>query len=240
MLPSWTRIVVLFLLLLAGLTAFAPAGLADPPGPGDADGEPVAEAPREAGGSSRQPLHAVVRDGNTEAISFMLLAVLLGFSAFAVLLLTAALAPEATATLIAQAPGSFPRRLLVGAANVLFIFVAIKISRNLLAIPMVPFLVVLFVLGLLVLCEEVGRRIERVAGREGNRLARMGAGWSVLYLAAWFPVIGWFVVAPVLALTAVGTTMLWLLTRRAKPMATAETAPTQESKPAGSDVPTGV
>lgn len=218
-------LLVLVFLLVGAAALFAQDNPPHDGQPQFQSGPEPSEVPPQHGGSAQG------HEGNLQAISIMLLALLLGLCSFAVLTLVIALAPERTAAIVASAPGSFLMRFLVGVANSAFVLVLIKASHNVLAIPIVPFLLVLFVMGLFVLSDEVGKRLQIVTGAEWNRLTRLGAGWTTLYLASWFPVLGWFVIAPVTALTAVGTMLLWLLTKRV-PEAPVAAAPASTPPPA--------
>jgi hypothetical protein len=219
--------------LALGITlgARAPAPSADPP---QNDAPPAAETPAQSAEPPAQnapPSSRVVhvRDRHTELGALMLLAVLLLFAGFAVLVLVVVLAPDVTAALALEGRGSLPKRFFVGVANVLFLVILSKVTLDVLAVVIVPFLAVTLLLGLAVLSDEVGRRIQRVAGADWNRLTRMGAGWATLYLAGWFPVAGWFVVAPVTLGVAWGTAILWLLARR--PAAPTAAAPPPAATP---------
>ncbi len=221
---AWLLWLVLF------LAGFTPGPAADPPPDGTPPVQAEGPAPRDAEPAAPAMPPRNPRDHDGEAIAIMMLGVLLLFSGFAVLVLVVVLAPDVTAMLAAEVKGSFFKRFFVGVANVLFLLAVVKITRNVAGIVIVPFLVILLLLGLVVLSDEVGRRVQHASGAEWNRIRRMAAGWTTLYLAAWFPFVGWFLVAPVATFTAVGTVMLWLLTKRARPAAPpappAETAET--------------
>jgi len=51
----------------------------------------------------------------------------------------------------------------------------------------------------------VGDRLEALHGREISGLARTSLGTTVAVTAGWFPVLGWFLVIPTLALLAFGS-----------------------------------
>lgn len=63
----------------------------------------------------------------------------------------------------------------------------------------------LLVPGLAAGAEDLGRRLFWASGKEGSRAAHLAAGWTVYVFGSAFPVIGWFVVGPYVALSGVGS-----------------------------------
>lgn len=61
--------------------------------------------------------------------------------------------------------------------------------------------------------ENVGRKIYLVAGREGNRVTHVLAGWPVFAFACCVPILGWFLILPFGALTGLGSFIVSLFRR---------------------------
>lgn len=179
-----------------------PTGEGEPPA---AEGHETAPAP---------VVHRHAPDAGDQALIGAGIVLLCLLSGYCLLALAVAYFPDLTARLASDSSGSFLKRFLVGAANTAFLFILGKASGNTLFVFILPALALLFVAGLIALCDHVGRKLQLVADAEWNRLTRLGVGWTTLYFAGWFPFLGWFVLAPVIALTAIGTAILWLLRRR--------------------------
>jgi len=133
---------------------------------------------------------------------------------FALLGLLMVIGPDYTERMTAHAPGSFRKRFFVGVVNTVFLVFLAAAMKG----PPAVLLVALFFPGLLILSDETGRRIARIAGRDAGRWTRLATGWSLLYVASCFPFLGWFLVGPVVGLTAVGAALLWFLSKKPAPV----------------------
>jgi hypothetical protein len=60
----------------------------------------------------------------------------------------------------------------------------------------------------------VGDRLERLHGRPMSGLVRVALGTLVAVLAAWFPVLGWCLVVPLLLLASFGSAVTAMLPGR--------------------------
>ncbi len=71
--------------------------------------------------------------------------------------------------------------------------------------------------GLAASSEDIGRRLYWACGREGSRLTHLFAGWAVLIPAACLPFVGWFVVAPYVVVSGLGSLLVGAIRRESAP-----------------------
>jgi len=194
--------------------------------------------PAMAAGEDGIEVHRHAPNAGDQVMIGAAIVILCFLSGFCLLTLLVLYLPDVTHRLVAEASGSFLKRFLVGAFNTGFLLLLGAITRWTLGIFIIPFLVLCGVGGLLVLCDDAGRRLQLAADAEWNRLRRMGAGWTVIYFACWFPYFGWFVVTPIVLLTAAGTSYLWLFRKRAAAAAPASVgAPAPDPTAPGAAAP---
>ncbi|MBI2901741.1 MAG: hypothetical protein HYY17_16270 [Planctomycetes bacterium] len=62
--------------------------------------------------------------------------------------------------------------------------------------------------GLAAASEDVGRRLFWACGREGSRAAHLLAGWTLFFLSACVPFVGWFVILPYVLLSGLGSILV--------------------------------
>ncbi len=67
--------------------------------------------------------------------------------------------------------------------------------------------------------EDIGRRLYWACGKEGSRAAHLAGGWLVFAFASLFPVIGWFVIFPYVAISGVGSLAVGAFSSRKGPAA---------------------
>ena len=77
---------------------------------------------------------------------------------------------------------------------------------------------VILILALASAAEDIGRRLFWACGKEGTRASHLASGWLVFAFAASLPVLGWFVIAPYVALSGLGSVVVGMLPSR-KPAA---------------------
>jgi hypothetical protein len=83
-----------------------------------------------------------------------------------------------------------------------------------LGIPWALMATLLGTLGLAAASEDLGRRLFWTCGGEGNRATHILSGWAVMGLASSVPFLGWFVIAPYLVLSGVGSIVVGMVTAR--------------------------
>lgn len=93
--------------------------------------------------------------------------------------------------------------------------VAFKLLEHARAAAFMVFTVclVLVLLSITSVAENVGRKIYLMAGREGNRITHVLAGWPAFAFACCVPILGWFLILPFGALTGLGSFLLSLVRR---------------------------
>ena len=64
---------------------------------------------------------------------------------------------------------------------------------------------VALVLGFAAASEDIGRRLFWACGKEGSRATHMAAGWIVFAFGSLFPVLGWFIILPWVAVSGLGS-----------------------------------
>ncbi len=83
-------------------------------------------------------------------------------------------------------------------------------------------LVVFAVLGLVPFCEDLGRRLAWLRGREGSRVGHLATGWLVFLAASAVPFLGWFVILPFGLLSGLGSLLVGFVTPPDGPRAAPE------------------
>ena len=125
------------------------------------------------------------------------------------------LAPEVTRRAAARVGAEPVRSFFTGLAAagvILLLAVAVKAAHPL-AVVALPVVALAGVGGAAAAAEDAGRRTLLLAGREGSRLSRAAAGWALWVAAAAVPVLGWFLLGPVLLIQGVGGFVHALVTR---------------------------
>ena len=153
-------------------------------------------------------------------IGFVLMATL-GIVAVggALQLLAMVIAPDMTS----RSSGALRRHnfvsFAVGAAIGLAMIAAGAVCKAIpiLALPWIAIASTLGGVGLTAASEDLGRRLFWTCGREGNRATHILSGWSVMALASCLPVLGWFVIAPYLVFSGIGSVAVGLFTGRGEP-----------------------
>ena len=70
---------------------------------------------------------------------------------------------------------------------------------------------VALVLGFAAASEDIGRRLFWACGKEGSRATHLAAGWLVFAFGSLFPVLGWFVILPWVAISGLGSLVVGAL-----------------------------
>jgi len=83
-------------------------------------------------------------------------------------------------------------------------------AQILVAVNLLVFAVILIV-ALASAAEDIGRRLYWACGKEGSRASHLAAGWLVFAFGASFPVLGWFVILPYVALSGLGSVVVSLV-----------------------------
>jgi YHS domain-containing protein len=178
----------------------APEKEAETPPPAYDENAPIKNADwRNLMNSARQ-----VREA---AMTMMVLAVTL-FSILVLgglVLFTAGLAPNAVARSSVATRDHPIRSFLVG-ATVLFVGgLAMAVTKGILGVVIAPVLTAALLIGLAGVSEHLGRNLWHLAGKEGNRVGHIAAGWGTFALVAVVPLVGWFGFLPYYAAVGVGS-----------------------------------
>lgn len=72
-------------------------------------------------------------------------------------------------------------------------------------------LAIFFLVGLAAASEDIGRRLFWASGNEGSRTTHLAVGWSVFFVSACVPIVGWFVILPYVALSGLGSILVGAL-----------------------------
>lgn len=146
----------------------------------------------------------------------------------ALLLLTVFLVPGITDRGAARVQRMPFRSFLAGLpVTALFLYLGRVVERHHVhPMILVPFLVI-FLAGTTVVAQDLGRRTYALAGRGGSRLGSLLAGWSLFLTAYAIPVLGWFVVGPILLTAGTGGLLMELVARPTEP----KSAPAPSSPP---------
>lgn len=72
--------------------------------------------------------------------------------------------------------------------------------------------------------EDVGRRLFWACGKEGSRASHLASGWLVFAFGSSFPVIGWFLIFPYVALSGLGSLVVGALSSRGGPASSPKAA----------------
>ncbi len=166
---------------------------------GPADWKEISEAVKQFAGSATVLL-AVILFG---ALGW-------GFLGFVV-----AISPNLTERVGKALHASRLKCFLIGTCAFLFSASLVHVSHRRLGVIIGPLLLVALAWGLCGVCEDVGRRAFMLSSRDPGRFAKMSLGWPVFYLASLFPVVGWFLVFPVLSLSGLGAFCIALMSRAA-------------------------
>ncbi|MBI3272496.1 MAG: hypothetical protein HYZ53_26125 [Planctomycetes bacterium] len=159
-------------------------------------------------------------------------------SMLALVALVAATAPATTSRIAAEFRASQAKCFLLGLVNALFLLFLLVLTRGKLAFVVVPLLALLLLLGTTAVSDELGQRVLALTRSDLSRLGRLLLGASVFYLASLFPVVGWFVVFPYLALTGCGACIAWLFSQRPpEPGAASAAAPAGGTSPPADGAP---
>ena len=120
--------------------------------------------------------------------------------------------------------GSMRERFIVcSGAGLVINLIALLLVGALQAVPALN-VVVISLFGCAVLVgwssasEDIGRRLFWISGREGSRASHLAAGWLVFVYASSFPILGWFVIFPVVTWAGLGSLAMSLF-RPPKPEA---------------------
>lgn len=165
---------------------------------------------------AESPLERLV---NGLVVLILLLLVSLCLVGFMIVLAT--LLPGATARSKAALLRSPWRAFLIGLANYLFIggISLVLLSTEieplvLVGLLLAAFLVSITVIGLGGLAVLVGERLAQLSQQESSRLKQLIQGTLVIELAGLLPLLGWFVLAPILLMVCFGAAVLGWRNRR--------------------------
>jgi hypothetical protein len=151
--------------------------------------------------------------------AFLAGAIVLYACGLALILTASFLAPGLTRRGAERLEASPLRALLVGIlADAAFVLLVALLSpvpaiARIAAVVVLPVLVILVLGGATVVSQDLGRRAFALGGRPGTRLGRLAAGWGIWLSAGGAPLIGWFVVGPVLLTLGFGGFLLAVFSR---------------------------
>lgn len=120
-------------------------------------------------------------------------------------LFTAGLAPNAVARSSVATRDHPVRAFFIGAVVLSLGTIATVVTKGLLGIVIAPVLVSALLIGLAGVSEHLGRNLWHLAGKEGNRIGHIAAGWGTFSLVALVPLVGWFGFLPYYASVGVGS-----------------------------------
>lgn len=101
----------------------------------------------------------------------------------------------------------------LGIGGLLFLGIALGKKAPLLGAICLFDLVAFGLCGLVPFCEDLGRRIWWLRGREGSRVGHLVTGWPVFFTASCVPFLGWFLILPFGVLTGLGSLLVGAFTR---------------------------
>ncbi|MEK7468181.1 MAG: hypothetical protein AAB074_12275 [Planctomycetota bacterium] len=120
-------------------------------------------------------------------------------------LFTAGLAPNAVARSSVATRDHPVRCFAIGAVVLVLGGLATALTKGLLGIVVAPVLTAALLIGLAGVSEHLGRNLWHLAGKEGNRVGHIAAGWGSFALVAVVPLVGWFGFLPYYASVGVGS-----------------------------------
>lgn len=120
-------------------------------------------------------------------------------------LFTAGLAPNAVARSSVATRDHPVRCFAIGAVVLVLGGLATAMTKGLLGIVVAPVATAALLIGLAGVSEHLGRNLWHLAGKEGNRVGHIAAGWGTFALVAVVPLVGWFGFLPYYASVAVGS-----------------------------------
>jgi hypothetical protein len=134
----------------------------------------------------------------------------------ALLLFTSAVAPQATARASVAVRDHPIRSFGVGIATIGVGTLLAALTAGVAGILLLPVFTAALFIGLAGVSEHIGRNVTHLAGKEGNRVGHLAAGWSVFSLVSLCPFIGWFGFFPYYTGAAVGAFFTTILGGRAR------------------------
>lgn len=160
---------------------------------------------------------------NGVALLILLLVVGVCFVAFMAVL--TALLPKAADQSQAALYRTPWRAFFIGLANYLFLGLISLVLFDtgidvlgLVGLILVTFLAVVSVLGLTGLIRLTGERLAGLHSREFSSVKEIAWGAAALFLATLLPIVGWFLLAPVLLMVSFGAAVLaWRSVKQAEP-----------------------
>lgn len=120
-------------------------------------------------------------------------------------LFTAGLAPNAVARSSVATRDHPVRCFAIGTVVLLLGSIATVVTKGLLGVVVAPVVVSALLIGLAGVSEHLGRNVWHLAGKEGNRVGHLLAGWGTFSLVALVPLVGWFGFLPYYAAVGVGS-----------------------------------
>ncbi|KAF0242919.1 MAG: hypothetical protein FD180_3674 [Planctomycetota bacterium] len=120
-------------------------------------------------------------------------------------LFTAGLAPNAVARSSVATRDHPIRSFAIGAVVLVLGGLATALTKGILGIVVAPVVTAALFIGLAGVSEHLGRNLWHLAGKEGNRVGHIAAGWGTFALVAVVPLVGWFGFLPYYAAVGVGS-----------------------------------
>lgn len=161
--------------------------------------------------------------GSVLAGGYLACALVAAGCGLALVLLTVFLAPALTDR-AADRAGRMPFRSFLAGVPIclLFVWFADRVKHHgLPPVVQVP-LLLLFLGGTAAIAQDLGRRAWALADRSATRAGRLGVGWGVYLFASLIPILGWFLLGPILLATGTGGFLIELFTRAPGQKQTAE------------------
>lgn len=118
---------------------------------------------------------------------------------------TAGIAPNAVAKSSIVTRDHPVRSFVLGAVALTVGFVATFATKGVLGIVFIPLLTTALLIGLAGVSEHLGRNLWHLAGKEGNRVGHIAAGWTTFAFVSVVPLVGWFGFLPYYGAVAVGS-----------------------------------
>jgi hypothetical protein len=161
-----------------------------------------------------------------EGLAGLLAAIVLGICLLSLIVVVAALWPGVTRQARHHLERSPGKALLVGLVNYLFLGAIGLVLLNLgplavFGLPLIGGLLLGTFLGLPAVARLTGERLHALRDRPASPWAEIVAGSVALYLAAWMPVVGWFLLLPALCLWSFGAAALAVVSRQSPGVADA-------------------
>lgn len=151
-----------------------------------------------------------IRDGAV-ALTTTLIIGLSSLMLAALLVFTGAVAPQATARASIAVRDHPLRSFGIGAVALLLGTLLAAATRGVAGIFLLPIFSAAVCIGLAGVCEQIGRGVVHLAGREGNRVAHLLAGCAVFSFVSIIPLLGWFGIFPYYLAVGVGAFFSTLL-----------------------------